>query len=132
MALEDIAASSRAPLERGLGQQRGSESECAYIPFSVRLQDSKHVQKTVGTPGAALRPVYPPAVRTFPSYKKGYQSLSVFPALPVISQGTCHPSSLQASASAPPCKLPFPVSSRSANSRLLRSHPPLLDPQPRV
>lgn len=30
MALEGIAASSRAPLERGLGQQRGSESERAY------------------------------------------------------------------------------------------------------
>lgn len=139
MALEDIASTSRATLERGLGQQRGSESECAYVPLSVWLRDSKHVQKTMDTPGATLRAgcetrelcIHPQSGHSSPT-KKGTWSLSVFPALPIISRGTRHPSSLQASASAPPCKLLFPVSARCANSRFLRSHPPLLDPQPRA
>lgn len=55
MSLEDIAASRRATLECELGQQRDSESEGAYIPLPVWLQDSKHVQKMMGTPGATLR-----------------------------------------------------------------------------
>lgn len=55
MALEHTAASSRATLEQGLGQQRGSESERAYELLSVWLQDSKHVQKTMDATGATLR-----------------------------------------------------------------------------
>lgn len=59
--------------------------------------------------------VHPPTIRIFLSYKKGHWLLSVFPALPIISQGICRPSSLRALATTLLCTLPFPVSARYAS-----------------
>lgn len=86
MALEDIAASSRAPLERGLGQQRGSESECAYIPFSVRLQDSKHVQKTVLQELPSDLCIHPQSGH-FPPTKKATSHCQSFQPCPLFPKG---------------------------------------------
>lgn len=41
MAQEGIAASSRAPLEQGLGQQGGSDSECAHTLWLETLSERK-------------------------------------------------------------------------------------------
>lgn len=108
--LNSFAASSRATLERELGQQKGSGNEPAYVPLSLQPWDSKHVPKTMDALGATLRVgcatrkmhIHPQSglpPTSSPTKKTGH--CQTFQPCPLFPKGHATLPSLQASVSIP-------------------------------